>query len=146
MHPGARVGVQVQKNRWYPAANRWGKVGYTLAPTGIRKRIDEADGTARAYDYDDLYRLTKETVTGAQTYEKTFGYDAVSNRTIQTSTGDVGGGKLDAAVSSVDASASGSSTINYTYDSRDRLQTENGTVYSWSANGNLVGRTGDGVL
>jgi RHS repeat-associated protein len=49
-------------------------------------------------------------------------------------------------VSSVDASAGGTSTINYTYDSRDRLQAENGTVYSWSANGNLVGRTGDGVL
>jgi RHS repeat-associated protein len=44
----------------------------------------------------------------------------------------------------VDA-AGGSSpgTTSYTYDNRDRLLTENGTVYSWSANGNLVGRNGD---
>jgi RHS repeat-associated protein len=112
---------------------------YTLGATGIRTRIDEADGTARSYEYDDLYRLTKETVTGAQPYEKTFAYDAVSNRTRQTTSGDL----LDGGTSSVDAGPLTSGTINYTYDNRDRLLTENGTVYSWNANGNLVGKTGE---
>ena len=39
---------------------------------------------------------------------------------------------------------SGARTINYGYDNRDRLTSEDGTVYSWNENGNLVGRTGDG--
>src|SRR5206468_4096710 len=37
---------------------------YTLGPTGIRMRIYEAGGVVRAYGYDALYRLKKETVTG----------------------------------------------------------------------------------
>ena len=42
-------------------------------------QIDEADGTVRAYGYDELYRLTVDTVTiGAlNQYTKTFAYDDV---------------------------------------------------------------------
>ena len=110
---------------------------YTLGPTGIRTRIDEADGTTRSYEYDELYRLTKETVSGEQSYEKTFAYDQVSNRLSQTRSADA-----------ADAGAPNGNggTINYTYDNRDRLIGEDSTVYSWSANGNLVGRTGDGTF
>jgi RHS repeat-associated protein len=111
--------------------------GYTLGATGIRTRIDEADGTVRAYTYDDLYRLTQETVSGGDgpAYQKTFTYDQVSNRTSQTTPAADGGSPV-----------GGAGTINYTYDNRDRLLTEGSTVYSWSANGNLVGRTGDGTF
>jgi RHS repeat-associated protein len=117
--------------------------GYTLGATGIRTRIDEADGTSRGYQYDDLYRLTKETVNGAQSYENSFTYDAVSNRKTQTRTGAVvDAGVVDAA-DGVDACGSGSSTVNYSYDNRDRLTGENGTIYSWNVNGNLVGKTGE---
>jgi RHS repeat-associated protein len=116
--------------------------GYTLGPTGIRTKIEEADGTTRSYEYDDLYRLTKETVTGAQAYEKSFAYDAVSNRTKQTSSGAVvDAGEVDAAAT--DGGVGSGGTTNYSYDNRDRLLSENGTVYSWSANGNLVGRSGE---
>jgi RHS repeat-associated protein len=115
---------------------------YTLGPTGIRTRIEEADGTVNDYEYDGLYRLTKETVSGGQPYEKSFSYDAVSNRTKQTSSGAVvDAGGMDATT--VDGGANASGITNYSYDNRDRLTAENGTVYSWNANGNLVGKTGE---
>jgi RHS repeat-associated protein len=115
------------KNRWYPAGNCWGKFAYTLGPTGIRTKIDEADGTVRAYEYDDLYRLTKETVTGGTgpAYEKSFAYDAVSNRISQVTTG------------------TGAGSVGYTYDSRDRLMSEGGTAYGWTDNGNLMSKAGE---
>ena len=117
---------------------------YTLGPTGIRTRIEEADGTVNDYEYDGLYRLTKETVSGGQPYEKSFSYDAVSNRTKQTSSGAVvDAGGMDATT--VDGGSNTSGTTNYSYDIRDRLTAENGTVYSWNANGNLVGKTGEGT-
>ena len=88
--------------------------GFTLGPAGNREQIDEADGTTRAYDYDNLYRLTLETITDITStlvYEKSFLYDDVGNRETQTTTG------------------LGAGTIGYTYDTRDRLRTENGTTY-----------------
>jgi hypothetical protein len=45
----ARAWACRPKKRWYPAASCWGKVVYTLGPTGIRKRIDDADGTMRGF-------------------------------------------------------------------------------------------------
>ena len=35
----------------------------TMAKTSHRTQIDEHDGTVRAYDYDDLWRLTQDKVT-----------------------------------------------------------------------------------
>lgn len=100
--------------------------GYTLATTGHRTAILEADGTSRSYGYDALYRLTSENVTdgpGPQ-YGKTFGYDAVSNRTSQVTTG------------------FGAGSVAYSYDSRQRLLTENGVAYTWDDNGNMLGKAG----
>jgi RHS repeat-associated protein len=100
---------------------------YTLGPAGNRERIVEADGTVRAYQYDDLYRLTRETISNAlgPVYEKSFVYDPVGNRLNQTTTGE------DAAVA------------DYTYDDRDRLLTENSTAYGWDDDGNLTSKSGD---
>ena len=101
---------------------------FTLGPAGNREQIDEADGTTRAYDYDNLYRLTRETVTHAVStlgYEKSFGYDDVGNREAQTTTG------------------LGAGTIDYTYDDRDRLLTENATTYGYDADGNLTTKSGE---
>jgi hypothetical protein len=60
------------------------------------------NGTSRVYDYDQLYRLTSETVTGsgASDYAKTFTYDPVGNRLSQVTTG------------------AGAANVAYTYDSR----------------------------
>jgi RHS repeat-associated protein len=101
---------------------------YTLGPTGLRTRMDEGDGTAHVYEYDELFRLTKETVTGpGPNYVKTFGYDSVSNRLSQVTTG------------------TGAASVSYTYDSRDRLLTENSVGYTHDDNGNQLSRSGGEV-
>jgi RHS repeat-associated protein len=100
---------------------------YTLGPTGNRTQIQEADGTLRGYQYDALYRLTQDkvTVAGALLYQKDFAYDPVGNRLAQTTTGQ------------------GAAIIGYTYDSRDRLLSENAASYGWDANGNLTTKAGE---
>jgi RHS repeat-associated protein len=112
-----------------PNARTIQSYSYTLAPTGIRTRVDEAGGIARNYTYDRLYRLTGETVTGtaagAMDYTKSFTYDPVGNRLTQETTG------------------YGEGTLDYSYDERDRLLAEAGAAHSWDANGNMLGKTGD---
>jgi len=98
---------------------------YTLGLAGNRTRIEELDGTVRAYTYDELYRLTGETVTGGLAYADTFTYDPVGNRLTQIKT------------------VTSTMPINYTYDARDRLLTENATNYTWDENGNLVTKSGE---
>ncbi len=100
---------------------------YTLGPAGNRQMIAEANGTLRAYQYDDLYRLTRETITNTlgPVYEKSFVYDPVDNRLNQTTTGE------------------GAAVVDYTYDTRDRLLTENATTFGWDDNGNLSSKSGE---
>jgi RHS repeat-associated protein len=104
---------------------------FTLGPSGNRTQIVEADKT-KTYTYDDLYRLTGETLTGSTIYSKVFGYDPVGNRQTQTTTGSAG-----VIVTP--------GTINYGYDNRDRLLTENATTYGYDANGNLTTQSGFGT-
>jgi RHS repeat-associated protein len=100
---------------------------YTLGPAGDRERIAETDGTARTYRYDDLYRLTRETITNTlgPVYEKSFVYDPVGNRLNQTTSGE------------------GAAVVNYTYDDQDRLLTENSTSNGWDDDGNLISKSGE---
>jgi len=51
--------------------------------------------------------------------------DPVGNREVQTTTG------------------LGAGVVNYTYDDRDRLLTENGTLYGWDDNGNLTSKSAE---
>ena len=100
---------------------------YTLGQTGNREKIDEADGTAREYTYDDVYRLAGEKVTDLSglVYEKSFQYDNVGNRLNQTTTGQ------------------GPGTVDYAYDERDRLLTDDGHTYGWDDDGNLTSKSGE---
>ena len=99
---------------------------YTLDPTGRRTRVDEAGGSARTYGYDAHYRLTAETTTGltAPDSSKIFTYDPVGNRVTQVTSG------------------TRDESIEYTYDTRDRLTAETGLTYSWDGNGNVIDRSG----
>jgi RHS repeat-associated protein len=98
---------------------------YTLDLAGRRTEVSEADGTLRGYGYDSIDRLTGETVSGSLTYSKTFQYDAVGNRLTQTTTG------------------AGAATVNYAYDERDRLTTENATDYAYDTDGNVTSKSGE---
>ncbi|MCP3997777.1 MAG: RHS repeat-associated core domain-containing protein, partial [bacterium] len=101
---------------------------FTLTSTGHRAQIAEANGTVRFYAYDDLYRLVQDRVadSGGLGYLRTYTYDSVGNRLLQ----------------SVDE-GSGPSALSSTYDQRDRLLTVGATGYNWDANGNLIARDGD---
>jgi RHS repeat-associated protein len=105
---------------------------YTLGPAGNRLGVDEADGTRRVYEYDDLYRLTSETVMhGASLLsEDRFTYNPAGNRLTRSRSG-----------------PAGPETITYTYDERDRLLSGHGASYSWDANGNLTAKSSsDGAV
>ena len=97
---------------------------YTLGAAGHRLRIDEVGGISRAYTYDDLYRLTDETVgeSGAVVSQNTYQWSPTGNRLGRTTTDD-----------------SGTVTVPSTFDTRDRLLTEGSATYTWDANGNLLG-------
>jgi hypothetical protein len=70
----------------------------------------EASGRKAAYGYDDLYRLTTETITSdataANNGQISYGYDAVGNRLTRTS------------------SISAIPTTTNSYDANDRLTTD----------------------
>ena len=94
---------------------------YTLGAAGNRLSVTELSGRSAIYTYDDLYRLTSETIAGAvsQNGAISYQYDAVGNRLQLTST--------------VGAIPSG--LLNY--DANDRLSTD---VYD--ANGNTINNGG----
>ena len=96
---------------------------YTMAKTGHRTQIDEHDGTVRAYDYDDLWRLTQDKVTNTEglVYQEDFQYDPVGNRLL-ANLQESGGPPL---------------IQGYSYDSRDRLVQHNGQRVDWDRGGRI---------
>ncbi|MBW4512456.1 MAG: DUF4114 domain-containing protein [Scytonematopsis contorta HA4267-MV1] len=103
---------------------------YTLDDFGNRLLLEENTGRRVEYSYDDLYRLTQETVTDTINGNKTtnYVYDNVGNRLSR--------------ISIIDG------TTTYTYDDNDRLLTETNdgivTNYSYDDAGNLITTTTDG--
>ena len=97
---------------------------FTLGPAGNRTRIVEAAGLPQQrtldYTYDNLYRLTGETVTESLglAYAKTFAYDPVGNRLTQTTA--LGPAGSPGPTSSPARSATTTTT-------RDRLLTDSST-------------------
>ena len=61
---------------------------YTLGPAGNRQSVAELSGRTVQYGYDDLYRLTSETIAGAPAQNGTvsYSYDSVGNRLQRNST------------------------------------------------------------
>lgn len=61
---------------------------YTLGPAGNRLSVAELSGRTVNYAYDDLYRLTSETIAGApaQNGAISYQYDSVGNRLQRNST------------------------------------------------------------
>ena len=99
------------------------KYVYTLGASGERIKVEELDRTVE-YTYDELYRLTSETITeGKKVTTYTYAYDSVSNRTLKT--------------------VNGVETV-YTYNSLNQLISENDTTYEYDNAGNLVRVIGTG--
>ena len=93
------------------------KYVYTLGASGERLSVTELDRTVE-YTYDELYRLTSETITKGKTKTTyAYEYDNVSNRTLKN--------------------VDGVETV-YTYNALNQLVSENDTTYEYDLNGNLV--------
>ena len=93
----------------------------TLGAAGERTQIVELHRTV-SYEYDSLYRLTKETISaGGLSKETTYTYDAMGNRLTKTSDGTVTG---------------------YTYNSLNQLTGETGITYTYDANGSQTSQDG----
>jgi len=60
---------------------------YTLGPSGHRLAVQEGNGRQVTYQYDNLYRLTRESILGASPLgDISYGFDPVGNRLAMTST------------------------------------------------------------
>ncbi|MEO8435564.1 MAG: PKD domain-containing protein [Pyrinomonadaceae bacterium] len=98
---------------------------YTLGAAGNRTAVSELSGRTINYTYDDLYRLTGETIASSPTATNngsvSYQYDAVGNRLNRTTS----------------IAAVPSQTSNY--DANDRLTSDN-----YDPNGNTISANGNG--
>ncbi|AUG57149.1 tRNA3(Ser)-specific nuclease WapA precursor [Acetivibrio saccincola] len=94
---------------------------YTLGPAGSRIKIEEHTGRVIEYEYDNTYKLLKETINNPDgtIREISYTYDAVGNRLTKTDDGN---------------------TVNYTYDENNRLISEGENVYTYDNNGNTLSK------
>ncbi|MFY8351374.1 RHS repeat-associated core domain-containing protein [Pseudoalteromonas sp. SSM20] len=103
---------------------------YELDNTGRRTKLTESTGRASTYSYDNLYRLTSESITDATNgnSQTSFSYDKVGNRLTQTHNTVV---------------------TSYVYDDNDRLTSEaegtDVTTFSYDDNGNTLSKDINGA-
>jgi RHS repeat-associated protein len=105
------------------AGTKLASYAYTLGNAGNRTNALELNNRNVAYGYDNDYRLISEAITadpGGNNGSENYTYDVVGNRFSLTST-----------IPSLPGS------INYSYDSNDRLTTD-----SYDANGNTTSSAG----
>lgn len=133
---------------------------YTLGPSGNRTKVVELGGRSVDYAYDDLYRLTGETIVGDPDPTKNgaigYVYDPVGNRLQRTSTLSVippqaftydANDRLTTDTYDANGNTTGSDGNTYTYDFENRLLTKNGAevVIVYDGDGNRVAKTVGGV-
>lgn len=132
---------------------------YTLAAAGNRTSVTELDGRSVNYTYDDLYRLTNETITNDHSGINgtiSYGQDPVGNRLTRNSS--VAG--IPSQISTYDANDrlmsesydnNGNTTSandnNYAYDFENHLSSLNdgSASYVYDGDGNRVANTVGGV-
>jgi RHS repeat-associated protein len=130
---------------------------YTFGPAGNRTSLTELSGRTVTWSYDNLYRLTKETVAGGSVNGSiSYTLDAVGNRLTRSSTVP----PIPSATSSCDANdrlfsdtydAEGSTTAaganSYSYDFEARLSAFNASQVTlvYDGDGHLVSRTVGGA-
>jgi fibro-slime domain-containing protein/RHS repeat-associated protein len=159
----------VQTTTTYNALNRLTNVSvsksapiasyaYTLGAAGNRLTVSELSARQITYNYDNLYRLTKETVSGDASSNGVvdYVYDNVGNRLSRTSTMPA----IPSAAYTYDANdrltsetydadgnlkVSGGAAYNYTFE--DRLSEVNGGAvsFTYDGDGNRVSKTAGGV-
>ena len=144
---------------------------YTLGPAGNRTKVVEDSGRTVDWTYDDLYRLTSETVSASTTspnYSASYSFDAVGNRQTRTisPTGILpqlpdqdfttvydDNDRMYSAGYAYDAGGSTTSAPEgwtYTYDAENKLLTaansSNTISYIYDGDGSRVLKNADGVI
>ena len=101
-----------------------GSYAYTLGPAGNRTSVTELSGRTVQYGYDDLYRLTSETIANATSQNGTiaYTYDSVGNRK-----------QINSTVPAIPSSGT------LFYDANDRTSTD-----SYDNSGNTIASGGIG--
>lgn len=128
---------------------------YTLGPAGTRLSVAEQSGRTVQYTYDDLYRLTSETIAGALTQNGNISYiyDAAGNRKQLTSTvpaipSSVLNYDANDRISAVSYDNNGN-TINNglanVYDFENRLVQRGNVILVYDGDGNRVAETSNGA-
>ena len=129
---------------------------YSLGATGNRLSVSELSGRKAQYDYDDLYRLTSETISQASAQNGTisYQYDAVGNRLKINSTVPVipASGLLNYDANdrtSTDVFDNNGNTINdgtqNVYDFENRLVQRGNVTVVYDGDGNRVSETVAGI-
>ena len=94
---------------------------YAYNAVGYRTRVMEVDGSVVTWSYDPTYQLTNEQRSGANSYNITYTYDAVGNRTLMVNS---------------------AAPTTYTYNAANEMatsQTSAGTTtYTFDGDGNLL--------
>lgn len=138
---------------------------YTLGPSGHRLAVQEGNGRQVTYQYDNLYRLTKERILGASPLgDISYGFDPVGNRLAMTSTvfgipsqvntfdanDRLGSDSYDpngnTTAATIHDSLDGTdSAFTYSYDSENRILSATSAISAvqllYDGDGNRVGRT-----
>ncbi|GLZ15022.1 hypothetical protein Acsp04_52570 [Actinomadura sp. NBRC 104425] len=138
--------------------------GYNTA--GQLNKIDYGSGRIRTFDYDDLGRVTADTLkngSGATVASITYGYDDNDRTTRKTTAGTAGAGEntyaydragrlkawtRDGATTEYDWDASGNrvraGSVTATYDERNRRLTEGQTTFAYTPRGTLAAASAPG--
>jgi RHS repeat-associated protein len=131
------------------------KYVYTLDKVGNRTAVTELqDGQGRTigYTYDDLYRLTGESIVDAINGNRTsaYVYDKVGNRQTKTVNGVTTVYTYDANDRLLNEKVGGVVTVSYSYDDNGSTltKTENGvvTTYVWNDEKRLIQATVGGTV
>ncbi|WP_305790283.1 LamG-like jellyroll fold domain-containing protein, partial [Symbioplanes lichenis] len=134
---------------------------------GMIARVDYGAGRVRSYGYDDLGRLTADTLkntAGATVASIGYSYDLDDHLTGKTTTGTAGAGSNTYTYDDagrLTSWTSGAGKVEYgwddsgnriragaktaTYDERNRLLGDGDYTYSYTARGTLAGRTSSGL-
>ena len=129
---------------------------YTLGAAGNRTKVVEGSGRTVNYVDDDLYRLTRETISNASSNGQIdYQHDAVGNRLSRTSTVSQisnqtptydNNDRLESDVYDANGSTLTSNGKTYNYDFENRLtSTSDGVTIVYDGDGNRVSKTAGGV-
>ena len=109
-------------------------INYTFDLKGNVKQVrDVINNITHDYTYDNLYRLTRATGTGTNSYDQTYAYDPLGNITCKSDLGPSG-------------TVCAPGTVQYNYGSQPHaVQSVGNMTFAYDANGNMTQKITNGT-